>query len=181
MNRIEASFQPLFGLPCWNAKPSYGSFMTMEFGEPHLEIREPSAPKPDASEVVRKLLTRRHVVVHGEWHLWIYCCKWQVLAGKKRRGHSALLSSSKQPIRRAAADLDGQSLVSVVVDPSKGTSVFAFDLGSRLETTPYNDSIQWYLYEPSGFVLSYRADGRISYQPGDTPPNKERWEPLASV
>lgn len=175
MNAIEARFQPLRGLPCWNAKSGYGSFLTLEFGEPYLDIREPREASSTASKRVQRALARRLVVVHGEWHLWIYCCQWNVYTGKKLVGHSALDSSSKRPIGRAARELDGQKLMHVEVDPSRGASVFSFDLGSRLETQPYDaDSEQWMFYQPDGMVLSYRADGAYSHQPGDTPRSEQK-------
>ena len=80
---IRLTFEHVYGLPCWNAKSGWGSFLTMEFGLPHLEIREPSPPKPDWSLRTRRSQARRLVVVHGEWHLWIYCCEWKVHTGKK--------------------------------------------------------------------------------------------------
>ena len=85
---IEATFQPIYGLPCWNAKAGYGSFLTMEFGEPHLVIREPRS-RPDSSPRLQRLLARRLVTVRGEWHLWIYCCEWQVESGGRVIGDSS--------------------------------------------------------------------------------------------
>jgi hypothetical protein len=179
MNAIEACFQPLYGRPCWDAKSGFGSFMTMEFGEPHLEIREPRVAVFSKSKRAQQLLARRLVTVRGEWHLWIYCCEWHVYTGHKLVGDSALESSSKRRIVRAARELDGQKLVSVTVDPSCGGSTFRFDLGSRLETRPYEDSEQWMLFEPSGEVLTYRADGCYSHHPGDTPRDEVRWMTLS--
>jgi hypothetical protein len=123
-------------------------------------------------------MRRRRVFVHGEWHLWIYCCQWQVTTVTRLVGHSALQSAAKRPILRAAQELDGQRLVGMSIDARRGTSVFAFDLGSRLETHPYDaDGQQWLLYEPDGRVLTYRADGCFTHQPGDTPRGQERWRP----
>jgi hypothetical protein len=182
INAIEAPFRPLLGRPCWNAKSGYGSFLTVEFGEPHLEIQEPRRARPRSSERVRQLLGRRHVTVRGEWHLWIYCCAWEVLTGDEVVGDSALHSDSKEPIRRAAEELNGQRLTSVTVDPSRGRSVFHFDLGSRLETRPYDEgSGQWIFYQPDGMVLVYRADGLYKHQPGDTPRGQEVWRPLLTL
>src|ERR1700730_15266743 len=53
-------FKMLYGKPCWNVKPGYGSFLTLEFGKPHLQIHEPRKPRPDASLTVGSLLSRRH-------------------------------------------------------------------------------------------------------------------------
>jgi hypothetical protein len=58
--------------------------------------------------------------------------------------------SRPQRIDRALAVLDGQALISVVVDTDARTS-FTFDLGCTLLTWPYDhESEQWLLYEPDG-------------------------------
>ncbi len=172
---IESVFKPLYGKPCWNVGYGWGSFLTLEFGSPHLIIDEPEEAQPDWSPSMRKRRARRRIRVRGEWHLWIYCCGWNVYTRDKLVGDSALESSSKRRIARGAKELDGQKLLQVEIDPSRGHSVFTFDLGSRLETMPYNaDSDQWLLYEPSGKVFSYRADGMYSHQPGNTPPSRQK-------
>ena len=39
-------FREIYGKPCWNVKPGYGSFFSREFGKPHLEVRhQPSRAK----------------------------------------------------------------------------------------------------------------------------------------
>lgn len=182
MNPIEKIFQPLYGLPCWNAKSGYGGFLTMEFGEPHLEIHEPRVARPGVSEKVRRMLARRRVFVHGEWHLWIYCCEWHVYTGDTLVGDSDLQGSTKERIDLAATELNGQKLTRVTVDPHRGSSTFYFDLGSRLETWPYEpDTKQWYLYQPDGNVLTYRSDGRYEQSPEDVPPGQEIWKPLFTI
>src|SRR6202521_1939253 len=62
---------------------------------------------PDTSPRVQKVLARRNVFVHGEWHLWIYCCNWKVFTKGKRTGDS----STKPRIRLAADVLNGQKLI----------------------------------------------------------------------
>lgn len=87
--------------------------------------------------------------------------------------------SSKRPIERATSDLDGQKLVQVTVGPQGKASVFEFDLGSRLEAKPYNQtSDQWLLFEPSGYVFSLRGDGYYSHNPGDMLPDEKQYKPL---
>lgn len=152
--------------------------MTLEFGEPHLHIQEPREVPAGASERVRKLLSRRHVIVRGQWHLWIYCCAWEVYTGDTLIGDSDLEGSTKERIELGAAELNGQRLMRVDLDPGHGTSVFHFDLGSRLETRPYEHSKQWMLYRPDGTVLSYRADGWYSLHRSDCPPDEYEWHPL---
>jgi hypothetical protein len=168
-NLVDQVFQPVYGLPCWNVDYGVGSFLTLEFGQPHLRIEEPRESKSQSSRV-RKLSARRHVFLHGDWHLWLQFCEWHVYTGNKLIGDSALESSSKRRIARAARELDGQQLLQVTIDPSHGTSVMTFDLGSRLETKPYEpNSIQWMLYEWNGKVLTYCANGRLRYASGDSP------------
>ena len=156
------------GLPAWGVKQGHGSFLTFEFGEPKLEIVE------------RRSLDkglRRDAHVHGQWHLWIYCCHWRVL------DDGVQLASSEDDqalIGRAMAVLDGQKLVEVHVAPEKGRSAFTFDLGGSLETWPYGNDLteeQWTIQTDTE-AFAYRADGLYSCGPTDTPPDTEHWLPL---
>lgn len=166
MQRLVDSFRPLYGKPCWNARLGYGSSVTLEFGEPHLEIREPRRPNPSRSPAVQRLLARRRVFIHGEWHLWVYCCNWVVTPIGQRVGES----TSARRMEEAMRELDGQALVQVDADLRRSRWYFEFDLGGRLETRPYGaaskyyegDNEQWLLYEPSGYVLTVRADGPLA-------------------
>src|SRR4051812_45142066 len=85
---FQRTFSELYGKAAWGVKPGFGSFITLEFGRPHLEIREPISPKSAVSKKLRDVLARRQIVVRGDWHLWIYCCKWQVFSGGRRIGFS---------------------------------------------------------------------------------------------
>jgi hypothetical protein len=176
MNQVDRSFERVRGRPCWGVKRGYASFLTLEFGEPHLEIREPRSLGRDASRRVREGLARRLATVHGEWHLWIYYCDWVVHKGDVVVGDS----SSARRIDRAAGFLNGQKLLSVTLRSRGARTQFEFDLGGRLETIPFDrKSEQWLLYEPSGKVLTLRADRKISYMNGDADPQTEQWRNLA--
>ena len=173
-NRVHDAFAPLLGRPAWQVRKGHGSFLTMEFGDPHLEVRAPSPAAMESSEAVRKLAAKRIVTVRGAWHLWIYCCHWKIT----REGIlEAEDESTDHAIMHAAAFLDGQILDSVAVQSASAT-VFRFDLGGTLSTHPYaegGEDEQWLLYEPTGTVLSVRGDGKCFRGPGDTPPEDERW------
>lgn len=172
---IEKIFKRLYGKPCWNVKPGYGSFLMLEFGTPHLEVREPATAKRVAFAKVRTGLACRNVFVHGEWHLWIYCCDWEVFCGSKRIGDS----STKAKIRQAAAYLDGQRLTRFSFSPRTACCVFEFDLGATLKTRPYdNESEQWLLYEPSHQVFVLRADARYQRRRSDSP-EQDSWKPIS--
>ncbi len=176
MNQVERSLSQLRGKACWGVRRGYGSFLTMEFGKPRLTTREPQSAPADASRRVRRSLARRLVRVHGQWRLWIYCCEWVVTKGDVVIGDW----SSSHRIDRAADFLDGQKLQSAAVRPRGARTRFEFDLGGVLETKPFDRTReQWLLYEPSGKVLSLRADRKFAYGNGDNALRSEHWHSLA--
>jgi len=62
---IGSVFADVVGQSCWNVRPGYGSAFMMEFGAPHLEVREPTESR-SKSEKVRKLHARRRVWIKGD-------------------------------------------------------------------------------------------------------------------
>jgi hypothetical protein len=172
---IEEIFRSLYGKPCWNVRPGHGSFLTLEFGQPHLVVREPSTAVPGATKKVREAVARRLVTVRGDWHLWIYCCDWKVFKGGTLIGDS----STDARIARAGNFLDGQGLTRFTISRRDVSYVFEFDLGGKLRTRPYNrHSEQWMLFEPSGMVLTVRADARYKYSRSDAPEKEGEWIPI---
>lgn len=171
---IERVFKKVYGKSCWRVSPGWGSFLTFEFGTPHLEIREPIVPKGNISEKVRRNLARRHVFIKGDWHLWINCCDWIVLSKRKVAGKS----TSKSSIQNAADLLDGQKLTRFSINPKLNQCAFDFDLGGVLTTRPYdNHSVQWFFFDsPVQKVLKFRADGSYSYSRFDVPAGTEEWK-----
>jgi hypothetical protein len=170
---IDDIFSPIYGKFCWDAEKGYGSFLTFEFGEPHLYVWERHRSKEGMLEL------RRSGAVHGDWHLWIYMCDWKI------HSHEKLIADSQSPKRkldRAMGRLHGQVLTRVDVQLDYRTT-FQFELGDQLETIPNiaeygQKSEQWLLYEHLGKVFTLRADQMYSYQPGDTPRDEERWVPF---
>lgn len=169
-------FDKLIGVPCWHVKQGYGSFLTFEFGSPHQEI---SRVRETKSSVIP---TSRHrtVSIHGDWHLWIYCCGWRITQEKKLLAQN---ESEKGKIAIACQTLDGQAIEGIDLDLNTMHTKFYFDLGGYLETGPYDEELntQWYLYCPNGNVFTLRSDGHYSYQSGDTPENKEKWIKLTKT
>ncbi len=171
-NRIADAFGPILGSPAWQVEKGYASFLTLEFGEPYLEIHESESPK---------FRNRRFVMVRGEWHLWIYCCGWELTQDGERLAH---YEAEDEAIKQAAARLDGQCLERVWLEPGTVITHFEFDLGAVLTTYPFDDDPereQWMMFEPSGDCLTVRADNRYCHGPGDIPPGEQRWLPLLSV
>ncbi|MBX3416288.1 MAG: hypothetical protein KF851_01695 [Pirellulaceae bacterium] len=169
---IDELFQPLKGVPSWHVKKGYGSFLTFEFGTPSQEIREPRTVS-NSSPLVRELLARRCVTIHGQWHLWVYCCGWRIRMADSELAHN---ESSDDEIAAACLELDGQAIQNVKCEPKFGRTRFHFDLGGVLETAPYNDELleQWMLYLPDGNVYTYRSDGAASFGPGSR--DMQEWE-----
>lgn len=122
---IEAAFGKIYGLPCWNVRPGHGSFLTLEFGQPHLTIREPCEAIHTESAKIKRIYARRKVVLHGDWYLWIYCCDWTFSLAGELVGDG----ESEQGIQDTVCEMDGQKLVRVMVNHPPGHSVFEFDLG----------------------------------------------------
>lgn len=173
---FERAFAKLYGKPCWGVKQGHGSFLTMEFGNPHLEIREPIAVSAEASKKVRAVLAKQGAYIKGDWHLWIYCCAWEVLFNDKQLAHS---ESSDGRIMRAANFLNGQKLVRFSIVPRGTRCVFEFDLGGILKTWPFSKAHeQWLLYEPTGKVLVLRADKRYSHHAANRPEDQSNWRSI---
>lgn len=175
-------WSPIHDYPAWGVKQGHGSFLTLEFGQPELRIREPVVAPPDASAKTRARCARRLVTVTGYWHLWIYCCNWQITLNGTLAAHS---ESPDGRIAFAASRLDGRKLVAVTRDTHVGAWAFSFDPGGMLRTSPYWDDPtveQWYLFDRgTGNVLSVRADDFASYGPGCLDPREENWIPLWTV
>ncbi len=164
---IDLALAPLFGKPCWGVKQGYSTYLTFEFGQPHLEIREPKQPRAKSARV-RRLFARRRVSVYGEWRLWLYICNWALFQGERCR---ATANSTRRQTLAATNDIDGQAITDVQVTPDLRHATFSFDLGGRLEVSTWHDNsedVQWLLYEPSGRTLEVRADGHYLYaRPGE--------------
>jgi hypothetical protein len=71
MEEVINSFAPLVGELVWQARRGHGSFLTMEFGWPHLLVREPISAVHSVSARVRRNLERRAVAIVGDWHFWV--------------------------------------------------------------------------------------------------------------
>jgi len=159
--------EPMIGLPAWGVRQGHGSFLTLEFGLPKLEVNERRSPHG-------KL--QRSAYVQGQWHLWIYCCRWRAVQDGAELAWS---DDDHQKIARATATLNAQKLVDVSVDLDEGRSSFTFDLGGALETWPgtIRTNEQWFIFT-DGQSFAYRGDGHYACGPSSAPPDSQRWLPL---
>ncbi len=175
---IDDIFQPIYGKPCWEVR-HLGSTLTVEFGEPHLEIRETGKASRGASEGVRKVAARRKVFVRGEWILQSWMGDWRILSRSKECANQ---DSSGRVISTATEELEGQALAAVSMKKNLGLKL-KFDLGGMLEIIPDPksngmSSDQWILFEASGYCFAMRGDGYYCHMPADTHPKEQVWLPL---
>ena len=177
MQVFRNAFKPIFGKPCWKFQRGYASFLTMEFGEPHLMIRNPKKIKSNDPQR-KKHWDRRHIYIRGNWHLWIHMSHWEAFSNGKLIGTG---DDDNEVIDEVANELDGQKLVSVQIIRKNIQTIFEFDLGGRLEVLPYTYDEKltetWYLFEPSGYVLTLRSDGYYSYAPGNSV-DEDHWQEI---
>ena len=181
MSDIDNVFKSIIGKPTWNVNKGVGTTLTFEFGDPHLKIREPKTVKPNTSKKVKQHFARRVITVRGAWHLWIEWCEWKAFNSEVLIGD---YSSSTRILRKVASEFDGQILTNVIVQKPCFTT-FEFDLGGKLETKPgvVDEELcemnhQWSLFEPSGMVLTLRADGYYCHKPGKEFIYPQDWIPL---
>lgn len=181
MDVVGEVFDPIPNRRAWLVRRGYGSFVTLEFGEPELEFTDPFLDRLYIDGAPERAM-RRRVSLHGRWHLWIYCCWWTLtLDGVEL----ACCESDDSRTARALTALDGQALSSMTVSPADGSSRFTFDLGCVLTTEPAPPGIygsgpveQWKLFQPTGDVLIVRSDGTYWQGPGSTKPEHHVWAPL---
>ncbi|MGA8653558.1 MAG: hypothetical protein WB677_23615 [Xanthobacteraceae bacterium] len=136
----------------------------MEFGQPHIAVREPVVASPGRSDRVRRDLGRRRVFVVGDWHLWIQYSNWKVsFAGYSVDNRNADLRSNE-----CLLDLEGQRLVSVEPGPLANAWAFAFDLGGTLEiwsSAEYAASDDlWSLQRWNDDIAALRGDGTLVFE-----------------
>ena len=165
-DEVTKAFAPVLGMPTWQVKQGYGSFVTFEFGEPTLEVHYKLSKVSIDTKEGKLELPRRLSVVHGEWHLWIYCCNWTLTHGDHELAHS---ESDTPTIAKALLVLNGQALTNVEVEKSDARSVFDFDLGCRLTTTPFEreeePTEQWSFSYCDGQSLAFFDDGTFTSEP----------------
>ena len=119
---------PIVGMVAWHVKLGFGSFFTMEFGDPTLKVREPVQSKKSNSPLVAKLLSKREVDVVGQWHLWVQHFDWNIFSNGE---FLASVDSDKKSIADALEQLDGQRLDSISLVGVK--LILNFDLGATVE------------------------------------------------
>ncbi len=157
---IDEAFRHVLGQLAWSVRKGHGSFLTFEFGQPRVTIREPVAASAGASEAVRKSLARRRVFISGDWQLWIQNAHWEIETRYEKVNSDTFDAVSLQ---EALKELDGQRLLSVSADASDGSCVLGFDLGASLTLRPNAnvDDDQWSIHAADGSWITCGMDGSL--------------------
>ena len=157
---------PFIGLTnqiVWNVRRGHGSFLTMEFGTPHLHVREPLPTSAANSANFHDLLKCRRISITGDWHFWIMHSHWTL------ETHGHMVNSDDQDATKvvsALAYLDGQRLASMSY--REDVHHLLFDLGGELKIgrliNAEPDEDRWQMFEINGSVLTCEYDGKLSYE-----------------
>jgi hypothetical protein len=162
MKQLTDLLEPLIGKFVWSVRRGMGTFLTMEFGTPHLSIREPIVGNPSHTERVLRNLRRRRVHVVGDWHFWIQYADWKLSTAD---GVLESKSSVGTPLEECLVDLEGQHLLQVESGSDPNSCIFNFDRDGVLEIRPSAEvpDTQWSLHSWEGDIASYGADGQITF------------------
>jgi hypothetical protein len=175
---IDDAFEPLYGSMCWGVAWDCQTGVRLNFGRPHLIVREPVAREPDPEESDSMNCSRmyRGVWVVGDWSLRIEDAYWKLTL----RDIPAVTGSSPwQRIEMGLARLDGQELTSVVVNPNSAATRLTFDLGGVLDVRRLgrgDDGDLWTLHTPNDRRLSVRGDGCYHFGRGTS--RHRTWKPI---
>jgi hypothetical protein len=154
---VRSYFRPIFGQPSWHGSAEFGSWLTINFGDPHLVVRE---AVPDAKA---RALQRRVAVVEGAHRLWVEMGAWKLHIGKRQFAHS---EQSRRQLQRAAATLEGQKLHEIQISAKPLVTKFVFDEGAILSVSATHDAQPdeglWHLYSGTR-VLVLHASGELQY------------------
>lgn len=123
-------FQQIVNIKPTRAKLGYGSFVTIDFGK----------------DIPEEVKTRQGTQMryHGEWHLWIYKCKWQIDQDGEKLVDS---ESPKEAIESTLYYLTNKTLTSF-----KLLNDF-YDAELNFENMPFKtfhtkEGEQWMLFSP---------------------------------
>jgi len=160
-------FAPLIGSLVWNVHRGEGRYLTMEFGRPHLRVREPRGRTSATSKRLQRWSRMRKVHVYGDWALFIQG-DWKVAV------EDDWLHSDDEIVRHSLKEecllnLSGQRLVSVEAAEDGRHLSLAFDLAGKLEIWPPagDDDMQWSLHGWDGNTAALDHDGKLSFEVGE--------------
>lgn len=163
MEQVRELWQPLIGRIAWGVGRGHGSVFHMEFGEPHLVVREPITPKHAKAAKVQHVLQQRRVYVQGDWSFWVMYGDWVLRTGD---GVLDCTISPGSPKDEYLRDLEGQKILTIEPGVKPNSCVLKFDLGAVLEIWPSADiqDDQWSLHAWNGRVANFQHDGILAFE-----------------
>ncbi len=132
---MQKLFRQIVGMKPTRVKLGFGSFITMDFGK----------------DIPEEVKTRQGTQIryHGEWHLWVYQCAWQIDQNGMRLIHS---ESPKAAIESVLFNLTNRTFTSFSLLNDFFDAELKFeDMTLRLLHT--KDGEQWMLFTPENKTL----------------------------
>lgn len=172
--QLRKDLQKLTGLCCWDAKNTEFSWLSLNFGDPRLDIREPKDSETLAqytSARIKLNKSLRHVWLRGDFWVWIDCCHWDIVFRGKKIAHS---ESRKSVMAKSMGKIDGQIIKKIEIFPDTAQTNFIFDLGGEIQMRRYEDLEDrplWHFYDDKAKnVYSFKDNGKIKFGPGNQVP-----------
>jgi hypothetical protein len=143
---IKAKMAPLIRQKPWGVSLGFGSFITLEFGQ----------PIPPSKEDKK---------THGEWHLWVYMCAWRL---EKNNKFIAGSGADRSELAKVVQMMEGMSIDSIEILPVAGDTIIYFEeeLVLRIFSIYSSEDKLWMLFAPDGNVLSIYPGTNWYYKPG---------------
>jgi hypothetical protein len=172
---IQNIFQPIIQQFVWGAKQGYGSFLSLEFGNPKTELGAIHKPSEKGKFPFNEF-EHRNVSIKGDYTFFIYMSNWKIYANKIELAYD---ESERDEIEFALGFINGQKLINIVIDSQKNITELEFDLGGivKISNENYEDEINemWNFYTKSDKVLTYRNDRKSSYEKVETELENEKF------
>jgi hypothetical protein len=125
--KIDEMLRLLVGQFAWSVRRGFGTYLTMQFGEPHRVVREPIQASENADAVVWRTLGRRLISIQGDVSLSIQDSQWSIFT----KDAAVNWDSNEAAVREMIVyHLDGQRVLSAVRRDDE--TVLEFDLGTTL-------------------------------------------------
>jgi hypothetical protein len=152
------------GEHAWGSRLSADAVLRMDFGAPHLRIREPSS-RLDVHEVFR----RRLAIPTGRWHLFVESGAWRVKIKDEegtREDAESQDATRRERVTRCLSRLDGQIVRAIARETDAWR--FIFDLGGTLTIADAAEQggteADWTLFGEDGTVMSWRRDHKFAFE-----------------
>jgi hypothetical protein len=156
-------FTPLISQLSWGINRGHGSALRVEFGKPHLQVRNPIQARPSSEDRVKEHLASRRIFPSGQWHFLILDSEWKVSAF----GKTCHCNDPKPKVDEALEHLNGQRLVSIEIEPDGKWFVLAFDLGGTLRVSlfPQDEGTCWSLSDADKGIITTFENGELETSP----------------